>query len=50
MLEMHADVIAPGQRVLVHDDLLATGGTARAVCRLVEAWAAWWPASRSSWS
>ena len=29
-LEVHADAIRPGQNVLVHDDLLATGGTARA--------------------
>ena len=36
VLEMHVDAVAPGQRVLVHDDLLATGGTALAVCRLVE--------------
>ncbi len=35
-LELHADAISPGSRVLVHDDLLATGGTARALCRLVE--------------
>jgi adenine phosphoribosyltransferase len=35
-LEMHADALAHGQRVLVHDDLLATGGTARALCDLVE--------------
>lgn len=35
-LEMHADALADGARVLVHDDLLATGGTARAVCELVE--------------
>jgi adenine phosphoribosyltransferase len=35
-LEMHADALAHGARVLVHDDLLATGGTARAVCELVE--------------
>jgi adenine phosphoribosyltransferase len=35
-LELHADAIAPGARVLVHDDLLATGGTASALCRLVE--------------
>lgn len=36
-LELHADALAPGARVLVHDDLLATGGTARALCELVEA-------------
>lgn len=35
-LEMHADAIRPGQRVLIHDDLLATGGTARAKVELVE--------------
>ncbi|NLV72742.1 MAG: adenine phosphoribosyltransferase [Actinobacteria bacterium] len=35
-LEMHADAIKPGQRVLIHDDLLATGGTAEAKIRLVE--------------
>jgi adenine phosphoribosyltransferase len=35
-LEVHADAIAGGARVLVHDDLLATGGTAKALCGLVE--------------
>lgn len=35
-LELHTDAIAPGARVLVHDDLLATGGTARALCELAE--------------
>ena len=35
-LEVHADAMAGGARVLVHDDLLATGGTADALCRLVE--------------
>jgi adenine phosphoribosyltransferase len=34
-LEMHADALAGGPRVLVHDDLLATGGTASTVCELV---------------
>jgi len=35
-LELHADAIKPGQRVLIHDDVLATGGTARAKIGLVE--------------
>jgi adenine phosphoribosyltransferase len=35
-LETHADSIPPGTGVLVVDDLLATGGTARAMCQLVE--------------
>jgi len=35
-LEVHRDALAGGTRVLVHDDLLATGGTAAAVCQLVE--------------
>jgi adenine phosphoribosyltransferase len=35
-LEIHADAIAPGQRVAVVDDLLATGGSARATISLVE--------------
>ncbi|HEX3802402.1 MAG TPA: adenine phosphoribosyltransferase [Solirubrobacteraceae bacterium] len=34
-LEMHADAFAGGARVLIHDDLLATGGTARALADLV---------------
>jgi len=33
---LHADAIARGQRGLVHDDVLATGGTAKAKCDLVE--------------
>ncbi|MEX2212020.1 MAG: adenine phosphoribosyltransferase [Gaiellaceae bacterium] len=36
VLELHADAIHAGQRVIVHDDVLATGGTARAKCELVE--------------
>src|SRR3954453_6238090 len=36
VLELHADAIRHGQRVIVHDDLLATGGTAKAKCELVE--------------
>ena len=35
-LEMHRDAIEPGQRVLIVDDLLATGGTARATVGLVK--------------
>jgi adenine phosphoribosyltransferase len=35
-LEMHADAVAHGARVLIHDDLLATGGTARALAELIE--------------
>jgi len=35
-LEMHSDAIVKGDKVLVHDDVLATGGTASAVCKLVE--------------
>lgn len=36
VLEIHADSIQPESRILVVDDLLATGGTARAMCQLVE--------------
>jgi adenine phosphoribosyltransferase len=35
-LEIHTDAIQKGDRVLIHDDVLATGGTAKAVCELVE--------------
>ncbi len=35
-LEVHTDAIQKGDRVLIHDDVLATGGTAKAVCELVE--------------
>ena len=35
-LHVHADALSGGARVLVHDDLLATGGTATALCELVE--------------
>lgn len=35
-IEIHIDAIEKGDRVLIHDDVLATGGTAQAVCKLVE--------------
>jgi adenine phosphoribosyltransferase len=35
-LEIHADAITPGQRVLLVDDLIATGGTMDASCQLVD--------------
>jgi adenine phosphoribosyltransferase len=35
-LELHADALSGGARVLIHDDLLATGGTAKALCELIE--------------
>jgi adenine phosphoribosyltransferase len=35
-VEMHRDAVKPGERVLIVDDLIATGGTARATTRLIE--------------
>jgi adenine phosphoribosyltransferase len=35
-LEIHKDAVLPGQKVLIVDDLLATGGTIKAACKLVE--------------
>lgn len=35
-LEIHTDSIKKGDRILIHDDVLASGGTAKAVCELVE--------------
>ena len=36
ILELHADALIKGQRVMIHDDLLATGGTVSAATRLVQ--------------
>ncbi|GAB6281544.1 MAG: adenine phosphoribosyltransferase [Ignavibacterium sp.] len=35
-IEIHKDAITKGENVLLHDDLLATGGTAKASCQLIE--------------
>ncbi|MEH6760044.1 MAG: adenine phosphoribosyltransferase [Maribacter arcticus] len=35
-LEIHIDAIEKGDKVLIHDDVLATGGTANAACKLIE--------------
>lgn len=35
-IEIHVDALLPGQKVLLVDDLLATGGTARAACKLIQ--------------
>jgi adenine phosphoribosyltransferase len=35
-IEVHEDAISPGERILIIDDLIATGGTAEAACKLIE--------------
>src|SRR4051794_7464735 len=49
-LEVHRDAISPGERVLLVDDVLATGGTVAATRQLVEACGVRRSASPSSWS
>ena len=39
-IEMHKDAVQPGQKVVIVDDLLATGGTAKAIVNMVEAFGA----------
>ena len=46
-LTLHKDAITPGQRVLICDDLLATGGTIKATIELVEQWVVLWLVVRS---
>lgn len=36
MVQIHTDAILPGEKILLHDDVLATGGTAEATCKLIE--------------
>jgi len=36
IIEIHKDAFVPGDKVLLHDDLLATGGTMEAACKLIE--------------
>lgn len=35
-IEIHVDAVSPGENVLIIDDLIATGGTAEAACKLIE--------------
>lgn len=47
-LEIHVDAIKPGDKVLVVDDLLATGNAIEATVKLIVVWVVKWPTRRSS--
>ena len=47
-IEIHTDAISPGERVLLVDDLIATGGTAEAAAALIARWGPRWSSAASS--
>ena len=50
VVEVHDDAMQPGEKILLVDDLLATGGTAEAGIKLIERLGARWLAALSSWT